>query len=67
MSDKLVAGFVAALAIAPLCAFCVLGPAIVGSLLAGSFGWLVGTSPEVIAGLAIIGAILVFGYMRRRN
>jgi hypothetical protein len=67
MNDKLVAGLVTAVAIAPLCAVCILGPAFLGSLLAGSFGWLAGTSPETTLGLAIIGAILVYAYMRRRN
>ncbi len=51
MSDKPVAAFVAALAIAPICAICILGPAFIGSVLASIFGWFAG--PRVI-GLAII-------------
>jgi hypothetical protein len=51
MSEKPVATLVAALAIAPICAVCILGPAFVGSALAWIFGWFAG--PGVI-GLAII-------------
>lgn len=51
MSEKPVAALVAALAIAPICAVCILGPALVGSVLASIFGWLAG--PGVI-GLAVI-------------
>ncbi len=51
MSEKPVAALVAALAIAPICAICILGPAFVGSALASIFGWFAG--PGVI-GLAII-------------
>ncbi len=51
MSEKPVAALVAALAVAPICAVCILGPAFVGSALASIFGWFAG--PRVIA-LAII-------------
>ncbi len=50
MSEKPVAALVAALAIAPICAVCILGPAFVGSALAWIFGWFAG--PGVI-GLTI--------------
>ncbi len=39
MNEKPVAALVAALAIAPICAVCILGPAFVGSVLASIFGW----------------------------
>jgi hypothetical protein len=51
MSEKPVATLVAALAIAPICAVCILGPAFVGSAFASIFGWSAG--PGVI-GLAVI-------------
>ncbi len=51
MSEKPVAALVAALAIAPICAVCILGPVFVGSALASIFRWFAG--PGVI-GLAVI-------------
>ncbi len=38
MSEKPVAALIAALAIAPTCAICILGPAFVGSALASIYG-----------------------------
>ncbi len=51
MSDKPVAALVTGIAVAPICAVCILGPAVVGSALASIFGWFAG--PKVI-GLAIV-------------
>ena len=42
MDDKIVAGAVTAVVVAPICAFCILGPAVVGSLLGGISGWIGG-------------------------
>lgn len=67
MNDKLVAGLVTAVVIAPICAVCILGPALLGSVLVGAFGWIAGLSPVATAGLAIVGAILVYGYFNRRK
>lgn len=39
MNEKFVAGLVTAVAIAPICALCILGPAAIGALFAGAFGW----------------------------
>ena len=50
MDEKLVAFFVTALAVAPFCAVCILGPALVGAFLAGWFGWLA----DLDTGLAIV-------------
>ena len=65
MSEKLLFGLTTAALIAPLCAVCVLGPAVLGSLLAGAFGWLGGLSPGVTVGGAIIAATLIYRLVRR--
>ncbi len=67
MHDKLVAGLVTAVVIAPICAVCVLGPAVLGSVFAGAFGWIAGLSPVATAGLAMVGAIIVYGYFDRKK
>lgn len=67
MNDKLFAGLFTAVVIAPICAVCVLGPAVVGSVLAVAFGWIADLRPVVTTGLAIIAAILVYGFFRRRQ
>ena len=56
MSEKIVAGIVTAGAIAPICAVCILGPAAVGSLFAGAFGWLGDFGPLGIVALMIAAA-----------
>lgn len=67
MHDKIVAGAVTAVVVAPICAFCILGPAVVGSLLGGISGWIGGLSPVLTTGLAIATGILVLGIVRRRR
>ncbi len=67
MSDKLLAGVVAAAAVVPICAVCILGPAFVGSMIAGAFGWLGGLSPVLATGPAIIFGILIYGIVRRQK
>lgn len=67
VSDKLVAGVVTGAAITPICAVCVLGPTAVGSSLAWITGWFGGFSPVTTTGLAIIAAILVYGFAKRRR
>lgn len=67
MNDKLIAGLATALVIAPICAVCILGPAVLGLVLGGAFGWIAGLSPVATAGLAIVGAIFVYGYFSRRK
>ena len=67
MHDKIVAGAVTTVVVAPICAFCILGPAFVGSLLGGISGWIGGLSPVLITGLAIATGILVLEIVRRRR
>ena len=67
MHDKIVAGAVTAVVIAPMCAVCILGPAVVGSVLGGISGWVGGLSPVLTTGLALATGILVLGIVRRRR
>ena len=67
MGDKPVAILVTALAIAPVCAVCILGLAAVGGALAGWFGWLSDIGPVPATAFAIIGAIVIYGLLRRRR
>ncbi len=61
MSEKPVAALVAALAIAPICAVCILGPAFVGSALTSIFGWFAG--PRSIGLVIIVMALGVGLYL----
>jgi cation transport ATPase len=70
MGEKFVAGIVTAAAIAPICAVCILGPAAIGSLFAGAFGWLgdfgpLGTIALMIAAGA--GVLVTRDFLRRRR
>ena len=65
MNEKLVAGIVTAAAIAPICTVCVFGPAAVGAVLAGAFGWIGGISGFGIAALIVIAAGVVHVLYRR--
>ncbi len=67
MSDKPIAMLVTAAAIAPICALCVLGPAVLGSLLAGAFAWLGDAGPVLTIGLMIVAGHLVYRTIRRRK
>ena len=70
MGEKLVAGIVTAAVISPICAVCVLGPAVVGSLFAGAFGWLGGFGPLTTIALMIAagaGALVYRHFLRRRT
>ena len=67
MGDKLVAGLVTAAVVAPVCALCVLGPAILTSMFAGIAGWLGGFDPVVTTGLVLVAGIAVYGIVRRRR
>ncbi len=65
MSDKPVAGLVAAVAIAPVVALCCLGPAFLGSAVAWVSGWFSGLDPVTTTALAIVAAVLVIALLRR--
>ncbi len=67
MSDKPIAMLVTAVGIAPICVLCVLGPAVLGSLLAGAFAWLGATGPVLTIGLMIVAGLLVYRTIRRRK
>jgi len=67
MSDKPIAGLVTAVAIAPLLAVCCFGPAVVASAFAGIAAWFSGANAVTTTGLAILAAILAYGFVRRRT
>ncbi len=67
MIEKLLAGLVTAVAVGPICALCILGPAFFGSLLAGALGWFGWLDPMLATGVMIISAIVVFGLARKWN
>ncbi len=67
MGEKIVAGFVTAAVIAPLCAACILGPAVFVSVFAGIVGWFGGLSAITTAGLVVIVGIAVTETIRRRR
>jgi hypothetical protein len=67
MNEKFVAGIVTAAGIGPICAVCVLGPAAVGSALAGAFGWLEGAGPLLTVAMMVGAGLLVYRTMRRKD
>jgi membrane protein implicated in regulation of membrane protease activity len=66
MGDKLVAGIVTAIVIAPFCALCILGPTVSVSIFAGIAGWLGGLGPVLTASLVLVAGITVYARVRRR-
>lgn len=67
MTDKIVAGIVTAVMVAPLCALCALGPAAVGSALTGVLGWLGRTGPTVTVVLSVATGLLIYRSVHRRR
>lgn len=67
MNEKLLAGLVAAVAIAPLCAVCILGPAVIASIFTGIAAGLGGFDVAVTAGLAFVAGIAVLAILRKRK
>lgn len=63
MSDKPIAGVVAVVAVAPLCAICILGPAVLGSAVTSVAGWLGGLDLVVATATAGGSAALVYGVL----
>ncbi len=67
MNDKPIAMLVTAAVVAPICALCILGPVVFGSAVAGVFSWFAGFDPVAVLALAVIGAILAYGFFSRRR
>lgn len=70
MSEKIAAYLGTVLIVGPLCSVCILGPAVVGSFVAGGFGWLGGVSLVQIAAFGVVGALAALAVatsMRRRR
>lgn len=68
MSDKPPGALIAAVIAAPLMVVCCLfGPAAIAWLVAGASGWVAGVGATASAGLAIVAALLVYGFTRRRR
>ena len=67
MADKLIAGLVAAVAVAPICVACIMGPAFVASLFAGVTGWFIGLESITVVALVAFAGVLVIGIIRRRK
>lgn len=67
MSEKLLAGLLATVAIAPLCAVCVLGPAVIASIFTGIAAWLGGLDAIVAASVFLAAGLAVYGFVRMRK
>ncbi len=67
MGEKLTAYIVTAAVIAPVCAACILGPAVFVSVFAGLAGWFGGLSAITTAGLVLVVGIAVYEIIRRRR
>src|SRR3546814_11047643 len=67
MSDKPLAGLVAAIAVAPLCLVCVLGPAAFVAAGGWFLGWLGGFGMPLIAAVLAAGGWLVWRILPRRT
>ena len=68
MSDKPIAVLVTTVIAAPLMVVCCLfGPAAIAWLAAWASGWVAGVGAAASTGLAIIAAMLVFAFTRRRR
>ena len=67
MGEKFFAGLVAAAVIAPLCAVCILGPAVLTSIFTGIAAWLGGFDLVGTAVLGLVAGIAVYGIIRWRR
>ncbi len=67
MNQKLLAGLAAAAVLAPACAVCILGPAVIVSIFAGLAAWFGGFDATVTAGLVLAVGIAVYGFFRKRG
>lgn len=67
MSDKPLAGLMAALAVAPLCLVCVLGPAAFVAAGGWLLAWLGGFGMPLIAAVVAVGGWLGWRALKRRS
>jgi membrane protein implicated in regulation of membrane protease activity len=67
MGEKLTAWFVTAAFITPVCAACILGPAVIFSFFAGIAAWFGGLNAITTAGLVLVVGIVVYEIIRRRR
>ena len=67
MNEKPTAFLVAALVVAPLCAACILGPVVLGSMIAGLWGWFSGNGSLVAIAVIIVATALVYAVEHRRH
>ena len=67
MSDKPIAFLATALVVAPLCAACILGPVVLGSMIAGMWGWFSGNGVLVAAAVVIMVAVLGYALKHRQS
>ena len=67
MNGKFMAGVTTAIVVAPVCAVCILGPALIGSFLGGFAGWFGGLDPLAVAGLAMAIGVLAIVIAKRRH
>lgn len=67
MSDKPIAGLLAAIAVAPLCLVCVLGPAAFVAAGGWFLAWLGGFGMPLIASVVAIGGWLAWHALRQRT
>ena len=65
MSDKLMAGLVTALLVAPICAVCILGPAVLGAGIGWILGWLGDLGVVEAASAAVLAGVLSHWLWRR--
>ncbi|MBL4613966.1 MAG: hypothetical protein JKY27_03710 [Magnetovibrio sp.] len=66
MNEKFTAHLVTFAIVGPICALCILGPVLFAALFAGAGAWLSGVNPVIATAIAIISAILIFAYIRRK-
>jgi len=67
MGQKIIIFLVAATVVAPLCALCIFGPIVLGSVIAGIAAWIGGFDFLVTTGLAIIVGAVLYGLVRWRR
>jgi hypothetical protein len=66
MSDKPIAGLVAAIAVAPLCLVCVVGPVAFGAAAGSALAWLAGsTLPLLTVAATVVGWVAWRAFRRR--